>query len=308
MLFKPKKYPHGRHLYKTNPSFPQFRVFGVVRGLSAIASCDGGLKIPPVFLLCSLRSLRLKVFFTKRTHFSSPLATRQSNPVKASQTRIFFERRFHFLKIRQLTTDNRRLPLYLVMMNKEHIAEILTEIATLLELKGENPFKSRAYVNAARAVEALRGPLDKIFVPEPEEHVKGIGESIHQKICELVATEKLAYYDELKASVPPGLVEMLSIPGMGPKKVKAVHDKLGIETVEQLENACTQGKVAELDGFGDKTQAKIIEGINFRKKYAARHHLSDALAAAEPILDNLRAHPDVIRCSMAGSLRRSKEI
>src|SRR5665213_2622805 len=233
MLFKPKKYPHGRHLYKTNPSFPQFRVFGVVRGLSAIASCDGGLKIPPVFLLCSLRSLRLKVFFTKRTHFSSPLATRQSNPVKASQTRIFFERRFHFLKIRQLTTDNRRLPLYLVMMNKEHIAEVLTEIATLLELKGENPFKSRAYINAARAIEIGVEPLEKFFGADCTERFKGVGDGIHPKICELLQTGKLSYHDELKASVPPGLVAMLNIPGLGPKKIKAMHDKLGIETVEQ---------------------------------------------------------------------------
>ncbi|HEX3987960.1 MAG TPA: DNA polymerase/3'-5' exonuclease PolX, partial [Verrucomicrobiae bacterium] len=184
----------------------------------------------------------------------------------------------------------------------------MTEIATLLELKGENPFKSRAYTNAARAIETSAEPLEKYFGAEATERFKGVGDGIHPKICELLQTGKLAYYDELKASVPPGLVAMLNIPGLGPKKVKAMHDKLGIETVEQLEQACKDGKVAVLDGFGEKTQAKIIEGINFRRQYASRHLLSDALLAAEPILETLRGHPDVTRCSTAGSLRRSKEV
>jgi DNA polymerase (family 10) len=193
-------------------------------------------------------------------------------------------------------------------MTRDQIAEVLTEIATLLELKGENPFKSRAYTNAARAIEASAQPLEKYFGENCTERFKGVGDGIHPKICELLQTGKLAYYDELKASVPPGLVAMLNIPGLGPKKVKAMHDKLGIETVEQLEQACKDGKVAILDGFGEKTQAKIIEGINFRRQYASRHLLSDALLAAEPILESLRGHPDVTRCSTAGSLRRSKEI
>src|SRR5205814_7249142 len=101
-----------------------------------------------------------------------------------------------------------------------------------------------------------------------------------------------AYYDELKASVPAGLVEMLQIPGLGPKKVKAVNDQLGIENIEQLEAACNAGKVAGLAGFGEKTQSKILEGIQFKRAYASRHLLSDALAAADPVLESLRAHPD----------------
>src|SRR5208282_780926 len=98
-------------------------------------------------------------------------------------------------------------------------------------------------------------PLDIIFSPESTERIKGIGDSLHEKISELMATGKLAYYDELKASIPPGLVAMLGIPGLGPKKVKAIHDKLGLETLEQLEKACHDGKIAKLDGFGEKTQA-----------------------------------------------------
>jgi DNA polymerase (family 10) len=193
-------------------------------------------------------------------------------------------------------------------MTKDKIAETLTDIATLLELKGENPFKSRAYVNAARAVEIATEPLETIFCPDSKARLKGIGDSIHEKICEMLQTGKLTYYEELKSSIPPGLVALLNIPGLGPKKVKALHDKLGVESVEQLEQVCKEGKVAQLDGFGEKTQAKICEGIQFRRQYASRHLLAEALLAAEPILDSLRSHPDVTRCSTAGSLRRFKEI
>ena len=193
-------------------------------------------------------------------------------------------------------------------MDKDRVAEILTEIGTLLELKGENPFKTRAYENAARTLESLSEPLEKLIAENRLSEIKGIGEGIQKKITELVTTGKLAYYDDLKASVPPGLVEMLQIPGLGPKKVKALNDKLGIETIEQLLAACQAGKIAGLDGFGEKTQSKILEGIQFKRAYASRHLLSDALTVAEPMLENLRGHPDVIRCSNAGSVRRFKEI
>ncbi len=194
------------------------------------------------------------------------------------------------------------------MMTKDEIAEILSEIGILLELKGEVVFKTRAYANAARTLESLGEPLEKLIEEDRLGEIKGIGEALQKKITELATTGKLAYYDELKASVPPGLLEMLHIPGVGPKKVKALNEKLGIETIEALEAACNTGKVAVLDGFGEKTQAKILEGIQFMRLYASRHLLGAAFAAAAPILDSLRAHPDVIRCSNAGSLRRSKEI
>src|SRR5437016_13758017 len=144
-------------------------------------------------------------------------------------------------------------------MDKEQVATVLVNIATLLELKGENPFKSRAYLNAARALEGLSEPLDKVIAEERLDQVNGIGESIQKKICEIVTTGKLAYYEELKAATPPGLVLMLEIPGMGPKKIKALHDQLGIQTIEQLEQACKEGEVAKLKGFGEKTAANICE-------------------------------------------------
>src|SRR5438309_35983 len=161
-------------------------------------------------------------------------------------------------------------------MNKDQVAEILVEIGTLLELKGENPFKTRAYANAARILEGLSESLDQLIAEDRLGEIKGIGEGLQKKITELVSTGKLAYYDELRASIPPGLVEMLQIPGLGPKKVKALNDKLGIETIEQLEAACKAGKVATMDGFGEKTQSNILEGIEFKRTYAARHLLGDA--------------------------------
>jgi DNA polymerase (family 10) len=195
-----------------------------------------------------------------------------------------------------------------MVMDKDKVAEILVEIGTLLELKGENPFKTRAYANAARTIESLNEPLAKLVAEKRLGEIKGIGEALEQKITELVETGKSRYYDELKASIPPGLIAMLEISGLGPKKIQALNQKLGIDSIEKLEAACKRGKVAELDGFGEKTQANILEGIERRRTYASKHLLSDALLAAEPLLENLRGHPEVIRCSAAGSLRRFKEV
>jgi DNA polymerase (family 10) len=192
-------------------------------------------------------------------------------------------------------------------MDKERVAEILVEIGTLLELKGENPFKTRAYQNGARIIEGLSEPLQKLVAEERLGELKGIGDALQQKITELVTTGKLKYYEDLKASVPAGLVAMLDIPGLGPKKIIALNKHLGVDSVEKLEAACKDGKVAELDGFGEKTQTKLLEGIAHRRLYAQRTRLDDALAAAEPVLESLREHPDVIRCSTAGSLRRWRE-
>ena len=193
-------------------------------------------------------------------------------------------------------------------MDKGQVAEVLVNIATLLELKGENPFKTRAYQNAARTIETLSEPLDKVVAEARLGELKGIGEALQQKITELVTTGRLQYYEDLKAATPPGLVAMLDIPALGPKKTKALHDALGIESVEQLEQACKDGKIAGLKGFGEKTQTNILEGINRRRSYASRHLISEALPQAEPLLEALRSHPDVIRCSPAGSLRRHREV
>ena len=193
-------------------------------------------------------------------------------------------------------------------MDKEEVAAVLSEIGTLLELKGENPFKTRAYHNAARVLEGLTEPLEKIVAEHRLGELKGFGEALQEKVTRLVTTGKLPYHDELKASLPPGLPALLEIQGLGPKKVKRLHDELGIDSVEKLEAACKADAIAALEGFGEKSQAKILEAIAFRRQFASRHRLIDALVCAEPILESLRAHPDVLRSSTAGSLRRWKEV
>lgn len=193
-------------------------------------------------------------------------------------------------------------------MDKDKVAEILVEIGVLLELKGENPFKTRAYSNGARTIEGLSEPLATLVAEQRLGEIKGIGEALEQKITELVETGKMKYYEELKASIAPGLIEMLEISGLGPKKIQAMHKQLGIDSIEKLEAACKAGQVAELAGFGEKTQANILEGIERKRTYASKHLLSDAVRAAEPLLEELREHPEVIRCSTAGSLRRFKEV
>src|SRR5258706_13991807 len=126
-------------------------------------------------------------------------------------------------------------------MDKAQVAEILVSIAILLELKGENPFKTRAYHNAARALEGMTEPLDKVIAEERLAEVKGIGESMQKKICELVTTGKLAYYEELRNATPPGLIGLLVIPGLGPKKIKGLYVELGLKTIEELRGACKKG-------------------------------------------------------------------
>ena len=193
-------------------------------------------------------------------------------------------------------------------MDKDQVAEVLLSIGTLLELKGENPFKTRAYANGARIIETLPEPLAKVVAENRLGEIKGIGDALQQKITELVTTGKLAYYDELKASVPPGLLAMLDIPGVGPKKVKMLYDELGIESVEQLEAACKENKIAGLKGFGEKTQVNILDGINRRRSYASKHLLADALRVAEPLLDDLRRIPPrsvAARRGVCGGTRKS---
>jgi DNA polymerase (family 10) len=193
-------------------------------------------------------------------------------------------------------------------MDKDKVIDVLQEIGVLLELKGENPFKTRAYVNGARVLESLDEPLAKLIEEKRLGQIKGIGEALEQKITELVQSGRLKYYEDLKASIPPGFVEMLEISGLGPKKIQALNKKLGVDSIESLEAACTAGKVAELDGFGEKTQDNILEGIQRRRLYASKFLLLDATTAAEPLLESLRQCDEVIRCSTAGSLRRFKEI
>jgi DNA polymerase (family X) len=193
-------------------------------------------------------------------------------------------------------------------VTKNEIANVLSEIATLLELKGENPFKVRAYQAGARALEAIEeSELAQLIEKAALNSVKGIGDALGQKIAELHATGRLEFFEKLKASVEPGLVDMLQIPGLGPKKIRALRDKLSIVDIEMLTVACNDGRVAALDGFGEKTKEKILAGIKNREAYGRRHLWWDAAATAEPIVAGLRALPQVRRAEAAGSLRRGME-
>jgi len=193
-------------------------------------------------------------------------------------------------------------------MTKTEIADALAEIGTLLELKGENPFKIRAYTAGARTVEGLEGAdLDRLVAAGELRTVKGIGEALAGKITELHGTGRLEFLEKLRASIEPGLVQMLRIPGLGPKKIIALHRELGVASTADLEKACKDGRVAALDGFGEKTQEKILAGIRNQEAYSRRHLWWDAEVVASPILSGLRALPQVARAEAAGSLRRGLE-
>jgi DNA polymerase (family 10) len=192
-------------------------------------------------------------------------------------------------------------------MDKHRVAQILDDCGTLLELQGENPFRCQAYHNGARAIEQLEGDLVEIVQQGKMAGVRGIGETLVQKITLLVTTGRLEFYEELKAKTPPGLIEMLRVPGLGPKKIKVIYDQLKIDSVATLKEACGDGRVAELKGFGEKTAQKILSGIAFIAQAGQRYRLDEAGLIAAPILDWIRNHPQVIRSELCGSLRRRRE-
>jgi DNA polymerase (family 10) len=193
-------------------------------------------------------------------------------------------------------------------MDKSEITDILEEIAVLLELKGENPFKARAYTNAARVLDQFDGDLAHLVAEKRLGELAGIGDALQLKITELVQTGSLKYYEDLRASVPAGLLELMDIPALGPKKIKVLHEKLGISSVAELEAACQAHKVRDLAGFGAKSEEKILAGIAQGRDYAQLTRYAEAWAQAEEIREALRDHEAVLQLSIAGSLRRGKEI
>lgn len=193
------------------------------------------------------------------------------------------------------------------MKTKAELIQNLRECASLLELKGENPFRVRAYENGARVLEGIEGEPAEWLADERLKGVKGIGAGLMAHIEEFVKTGRYAMHDELVKEIPAGLIDMMQIPGLGAKKIKAVFDKLGIDSVEELEAACRDGRVAELAGFGEKTAQKICAGIELRRKFSGRFHLDVAREAAERILAHLKKCPGVERAEIAGSCRRWKE-
>jgi len=193
-------------------------------------------------------------------------------------------------------------------MTKDQVADSLKEIGTILELNGENPFKCRAYLNAARTLETSPTDLAELVRTNRLGELPGIGDALREKITTLVTTGKLPYLDELRASIPSGLLPLLDLPGLGPKKLRALREKLKIESLAALTQACQDGRLASLEGFGEKTATNLLDSIQRRATYRKLHRLGTALPAAQSLLTHLRACPAVHQAEIAGSLRRGKEI
>src|ERR1051325_7527973 len=193
-------------------------------------------------------------------------------------------------------------------MTKEAIARILEEIAALLELKGENPFKVRAYTNAARAIETFGGNVPDLQDEEAVAKIPGIGKSIALKIRELAGRGSLKYLEDLRTQFPEAILELFSVSGLGAKKIKALYDQLSVSSIEQLRQACEAGRVAELPGFGETTQTKICKAIEERTRHAGYFQFGQIAHEAETLRNDLAGHPDALQVDIAGSYRRRKEI
>lgn len=193
-------------------------------------------------------------------------------------------------------------------MSLQRVGEVLEHIAQLLELKGENPFKIRAYTNAARALETLSEDLALVVAQKRLEEVDGIGKAIAEKITTLVETGKLDYYENLRDEFPPEIFSLFELQGLGAKKIKVLYEQLGVSSLTKLEEACNNGSVAALPGFGAKTAANLLKALEQRKKSDGQFRMGDVMALAEELLEDLRSHPRVTYAQIAGSYRRRKEI
>ena len=192
-------------------------------------------------------------------------------------------------------------------MAEKSIPQILEEIGALLEIKGENPFKSRAYYNAAKTLSSI-DDLDEVIKEKKLKEIKGIGETLSGNIAEYAETGRMAYFEELKHTVPESLLELLQIPNLGPKKIKVLFDDLGITNVGELEYACKENHLVSLPGFGEKTQEKILRGIEFVKRHKGEYLVGDVYSLAYGIKEKLQAVTKGSSVEVCGSIRRRKEI
>lgn len=194
----------------------------------------------------------------------------------------------------------------MTMKNRE-VAEIFRKTAQLLEIKGDNPFRIRAYERAAQTIESLTKDIEELAKEGKLEHLPGIGADLASKIKEILKTGTLTLFEELKREIPPVLLTFLEIPGLGPKKVKAIYEKFGITSLEELEKACLQHKIAKLPGFGLKTEENILKGIKLFREKTGRRPLGEVLPLAEEVLKLLKERAPLTEIAIAGSLRRKRE-
>src|SRR3954462_7336489 len=194
-------------------------------------------------------------------------------------------------------------------MNNRDVATLFTEIADLLEFQNANPFRVRAYRNAARRITDLAEPLEKVAADPSRQltDLEGIGKDLAQKIEELLETGSIAMVEQLRSEIPGGVLAIVRIPGLGPKKAAALHKELGIASLDELRAACEADRVQALKGFGKKTQEKILAGIDL----AARAHERIYWAHADEIVQQLLAHMREVKgirqMEVAGSYRRGRE-
>jgi DNA polymerase (family 10) len=193
-------------------------------------------------------------------------------------------------------------------LDNPEIARTLEEVADILEIQNANPFRIRAYRNAVRTVETVTVPLRR-WVEENRQltDLPGIGKEMANHIKEMVETGTLGFRDELLAEVPRSLIELMRLPGLGPKKARRVWDELKIGSVDELEAAAKEGRIAALPGFGAKSQEKILAGIADYRQQGSRFLLNEAERSVEPLLAYLRETPEIERLEVAGSYRRRKE-
>lgn len=194
-----------------------------------------------------------------------------------------------------------------VSLTTEDLAITMEEIALFLELKGENPFKTRAYRNASDIIRDYDGDFLQKAKDDDLAGIKGIGDALQQKLHELASTGQLQYHLDLKHQFPETLFELFEIQGLGPKKIKVLYEELQISTLGRLKRASQDGSVASLKGFGEKTAQKILAAIETHERFSGRYHLAVAAHAAEPLRDYLLAHPAVHQLEVAGSYRRGRE-
>jgi DNA polymerase (family 10) len=192
-------------------------------------------------------------------------------------------------------------------MTRQDAAAIFERIATLLELKGENPFKTRAYRTGAEIVESFSGDIMKLAAENQLAGIKGLGEALRDKLHEMATTGRLEFYEKLKAEFPDTLFELFDIQGLGPKKVAALHSQLGVNSLADLKRVCEDGTAAAISGFGDKTVKKILESIAFHEQHASEFRLDQVYPVVQTILEALREHPNASRVEICGSFRRGKE-
>jgi DNA polymerase (family 10) len=191
-------------------------------------------------------------------------------------------------------------------MDKYEIAAVFYEIADLLDLQGV-AFKPQAYRRAARNIEQLEVDVAELAADNRLKDIPGVGDAMAKKILEMVDTGKLRYLEELRGEVPPGLVELLSVPDVGPKTAMILHKELGISSVEQLKQAVVDHRLHGIKGFGEKSEEKILQGIRTLESKGGRTLLGEALPVAEAILGHLTSSLRLDRVSIGGSLRRGKE-